>query len=61
MAQYVEPYVGYSVLLCVHEELDQEWKWLETASPSYLALKNVVENKMFLMDIKYLSKFCHKV
>ena len=42
-----------------HEQLDKERKWLETNSPSFLALKNVVENKKILADIKYLSKFCH--
>ena len=28
---------------CEHGQLDQEWKWLKTNSPSFLALKNVVE------------------
>ena len=44
---------------CEHGQLDRERKWLKTDSPSFLALKNVVENKKILADIKYLSKFCH--
>ena len=44
---------------CEHGQVDKEQKWLETDSPSFLALKNVVENKNILTDIKYLSKFCH--
>ena len=44
---------------CEHGQLDKERKWLKTDSPSFLALKNVVENKKILADIKYLSKFCH--
>ena len=44
---------------CKHGQLDKERKWLKTDSPSFLALKNVVENKKILADIKYLSKFCH--
>ena len=44
---------------CEHGQLGQEWKWLKTDSPSFLALKNVVENKKILVDIKCLSKFCH--
>ena len=28
---------------CEHRQLDQERKWLKTNSPSFLALKNVVE------------------
>ena len=31
----------------------------KTDSPSFLALKNVVENKKILSDIKYFSKFFH--
>ena len=44
---------------CEHGQVDKERKWLETDSPSFLALKNVVENKKILADIKHLSKFCH--
>ena len=44
---------------CEHGQVDKERKWLETDSPSFLALKNVVENKEILADIKHLSKFCH--
>ena len=44
---------------CEHGQLDKERKWLKTDSPSFLALKNVEENKKILADIKYLSKFCH--
>ena len=44
---------------CEHGQVDKERKWLETDSPSLLALKNVVENKKILADIKHLSKFCH--
>ena len=44
---------------CEHRRLDKEQKWLKTDSPSFLALKNVVENKKILADIKYLSKYCH--
>ena len=44
---------------CEHGQLDQERKWVKTDSPSFLALKNVVENKNILADIKYISKFCH--
>ena len=44
---------------CEHRQLDRERKWLKTNSPSFLALKNVVENKKILADIKCLSKFCH--
>ena len=36
----------------------KERKWLETDSPSFLALKTVVENKKILVGMKYLSKFC---
>ena len=43
---------------CEHGQVDKERKWLETDSPSFLALKNVVENKKILADIKHLSKFC---
>ena len=42
---------------CEHGQLDKERKWLKTDSPSFLALKNVVENKKILADVKYLSKF----
>ena len=45
---------------CAYEELNQKQKWLETVSPLFLAL-NVVKTKIFLMDIKYLSKFCYTV
>ena len=44
---------------CEHGQLDKERKWLKTDSPSFLALKNVIENKKILADIKYLSKICH--
>ena len=44
---------------CEHGQVDKERKWLETDSPSFLALKNVVENKKILADINHLSKFCH--
>ena len=44
---------------CEHGQLEQERKWLKTDSPSFLALKYVVENKNILADIKYLSKFYH--
>ena len=44
---------------CEHGQLDKKRKWLITDSPSFLALKNVVENKKILADIKHLSKFCH--
>ena len=44
---------------CEHGQLDQGRKWLKTDSPSFLALKNVVENKDILAGIKSLSKFCH--
>ena len=44
---------------CEHGQMDRERKWLKTDSPSLLALKNVVENKKILAEIKYLSKFCH--
>ena len=48
---------------CEHGQLDKKRKWLITDSPSFLALKNVVENKKILADVKYLSKFvtviCH--
>ena len=43
---------------CEHGQLNQERAWVKTDSPSILALKNVVENKKILADIKYLSKFC---
>ena len=42
---------------CEHGQLDKKRKWLITDSPSFLALKNVVENKKILADVKYLSKF----
>ena len=42
---------------CEHGQLDKKRKWLITDSPSFLALKNVVENKKILVDVKYLSKF----
>ena len=45
---------------CEHGQLDKKRKWLITDSPSFLALKNVVENKKILADIKYLSKFCYQ-
>ena len=44
---------------CEHGQLDRERKWLKTDSPSFLALKNAVENKKILADMKDLSKFCH--
>ena len=44
---------------CEHRRLDKEQKWLKTDSPSFLDLKNVVENKKILVNIKYLSRFCH--
>ena len=42
-----------------YRQLGKERNWLKTNSPSFLALKNVVENKKILADIKYLSKYCH--
>ena len=44
---------------CEHGQLDQERKRLKTDSPSFLALKDVVENKKILADIKSFIKFCH--
>ena len=66
MAQYVEPYLGYRSWehklfhKWEHGQPDKERKWLTTNSPTFLALKNVVENKKILADIKYLSKFCYQ-
>ena len=44
---------------CEHGQLNQEQEWLKTDSPSFLALKNVVENKKTSVDIECLSQFCH--
>ena len=44
---------------CKHGQLEKERKWLKTDSPTFLALKNGVENENILADIKYLGKFCH--
>ena len=40
-----------------HGQLNQEQKGLKTNSPSFLALKNGLENKKIVADINYLSKF----
>ena len=59
----------YFVFLCFYKneksnkknnvQLDKERKWLKTDLPSFLALKNMVENNKILANIKYLSKYCH--
>ena len=42
---------------CEYGQLYQEWKWLKTNSPSFLALKKVVENKKILEDIRFSVNF----
>jgi len=44
---------------CDHGKLEKERKWLKERSPSFLALKSVVENKKTLSDLMYLVEFRH--
>ena len=44
---------------CEHGALENQRKWLKLNSPSYQAIKTVLENKSTLADMKYLTNFCH--